>query len=233
MAQKITQTNNSKKLEPGVCKHNHVFEVFLFVNPLGDACLNCEEEVLKFVQQTDKKVYFRFITTSDMQTFNNYIKALDKPISLAERNTLYLAHQEVCKGYKAALLQGKKVGREFLMKIQDYFGRQGNPYSHEKMLEIAQSNRIDTDMWLQDFNSDLTNESIVADAKLARQMQISANPTVVVFDNINYKYGFKIEENITLDNLENLTDQMMVHSEEDLDQDFNQKPTLTCIENNR
>ena len=229
MAQKIIQTNSGKKITPGACKHNHVFEVFLFVNPLGDTCLNCEEEVLNFVQQTDKKVYFRFITTSDMQTFNNYIKALDKPLSLADRNSLYLAHQEVCKGYKAALLQGKKVGREYLMKIQDYFGRQGNPYSHKKMLEIAQSMRLDTDMWLQDFHSDLTQEGIVADAKLARQMQISANPTVVVFDNINYKYGFKLEENITLENLEYLTDQMMVPSEEAMDQEMDQKPILTCI----
>src|SRR5699024_1912043 len=88
MAQKIVQTNSSKKTTPGACKHNHVFEVFLFVNPFGDTCLNCEEEVLKFVQQTDKKVYFRFITTSDMQTFNNYIKELDKPLSLADRNSL-------------------------------------------------------------------------------------------------------------------------------------------------
>lgn len=229
MAQKIVQTNSSKKTTPGACKHNHVFEVFLFVNPFGDTCLNCEEEVLKFVQQTDKKVYFRFITTSDMQTFNNYIKELDKPLSLADRNSLYLAHQEVCKGYKAALLQGKKVGREYLMKIQDYFGRQGNPYSHEKMLELAQSTRLDTDMWLQDIHSDLTQESIVADAKLARQMQISANPTVVVFDNINYKYGFKLEENITLENLEYLTDQMMIPSEEAMDQEMHQKPILTCI----
>lgn len=31
MAQKITETNNSKKLTPGACKHNHVFEVFLFL----------------------------------------------------------------------------------------------------------------------------------------------------------------------------------------------------------
>ncbi|MEY8370822.1 DsbA family protein [Aerococcaceae bacterium 50-4] len=229
MAQKITQTNNSKKLSPSACKLNHVFEVFLFVNPLGDTCLNCEEEVLKFVQQTDKKVYFRFITTSDMQTFNNYIKALNKPLSLSERNALYLAHQEVCKGYKAALLQGKKVGREYLMRIQDYFGRQGNPYSHEKMLEIAHSTRLDTDMWLQDLESELTKESIISDAKLARQMQIAANPTVVIFDNINYKYGFKIEENITLENLEYLTDKMMVQSEEAVTQDNNLRPKLTCI----
>lgn len=229
MAQKITETNNSKKLTPGACKHNHVFEVFLFVNPLGDTCLNSEEEVLNFVRHTDKKVYFRFITTSDMQTFNNYIKTLDNPLSLNDRNSLYLAHQEVCKGYKAALLQGKKVGREYLMKIQDYFGRQGNPYSKEKMLEIAGTTRLDIEMWLQDINSDLTQESIIVDAKLAHQMQISANPTVVIFDNINYQYGFKLEENITLDNLEYITDQMMIHSEEDINQTFANKPQLTCI----
>ena len=97
------------------------------------------------------------------------------------------------------------------------------------MLELASTTRLETEMWLQDIDSDLTQESIVVDAKLARQMQISANPTVVVFDNINYKYGFKLEENITLDNLEYLTDQMMIHSEEDIDQEFVDKPQLTCI----
>lgn len=229
MAQKITQVNNHKDQAPVACKHNHVFEVFLFVNPLGDTCLNCEEEVMKFVNQTDKKVYFRFITTSDMQTFNRYVKATNKSLSLNERNELYLAHQEVCKAYKAALLQGKKVGQEYLMKIQNYFGRQGHPYSHEKMLELAQSKRLDMDMWLQDMDSALTKESMVADAKLARQMQIAANPTVVIFDNINYHYGLKIESNITLENLESLTNQMMRHSEESLDEARKNTSKLICI----
>lgn len=229
MAQKITQVNNHKDQAPVACKHNHVFEVFLFVNPLGDTCLNCEEEVMKFVNQTDKKVYFRFITTSDMQTFNRYVKATNKSLSLNERNELYLAHQEVCKAYKAALLQGKKVGQEYLMKIQNYFGRQGHPYSHEKMLELAQSKRLDMDMWLQDMDSALTKESMVADAKLARQMQIAENPTVVIFDNINYHYGLKIESNITLENLESLTNQMMRHSEESLDEARKNTSKLTCI----
>lgn len=229
MAQKITQVNNHNDQAPVACKHNHVFEVFLFVNPLGDTCLNCEEEVMKFVNQTDKKVYFRFITTSDMQTFNRYVKATNKSLSLNERNELYLAHQEVCKAYKAALLQGKKVGQEYLMKIQNYFGRQGHPYSHEKMLELAQSKRLDMDMWLQDMDSALTKESMVADAKLARQMQIAANPTVVIFDNINYHYGLKIESNITLENLESLTNQMMRHSEESLDEARKNTSKLICI----
>lgn len=230
MAQKITKVNTNKDELTVPCKHNHVFEVFLFVNPLGDTCLNCEEEVLKFVQQTDKKVYFRFITTNDMQTFNNFVKATDKTMSIKERNNLYLAHQEVCKAYKAALLQGKKVGREYLMKIQDYFGRQRNTYSHDKMMELAKETRLDIDMWLQDMDSDLANKSMIADAKLARQMQISVNPTVVIFDNMNYKYGLKVDSNITKDYLEHLTNQMMIHSEKAAEKNEQQaKPRLSCI----
>jgi predicted DsbA family dithiol-disulfide isomerase len=229
MAQKLTQTNAGKDSGIVPCQHNHVFEVFLFVNPLGDACLTCEEEVLKFVNQTDNKVYFRIITTSDMHTFNNYVKALDRPLTLAERNELYLAHQEVCKAYKAALLQGKKVGRGFLMNIQEYFGRQGNPYTHEKMLELAQASRLDMEMWQQDIDSDLTKKGLVADAKLARQMQISVNPTVVIFDNINYKYGLKVESNITQESLESLTNQMMMKSEEAMTLEAKNSPRLTCI----
>ena len=69
------------------------------------------------------------------------------------------------------------------MKIQDYFGRQSNPYSHENAKNLTVLIRT----WLQDIHSDLTQESIVVDAGCC-QMQISANPTVAVFD-INYN-GF-------------------------------------------
>lgn len=198
--------------------HQHIFEFFLFVNPMGTSCLDCEKEVLSFIENTDKKIYFRIITYHDFHLFNDYLKSRNmNNLSIEDRNKLYQAMYHISIGYKAALLQGKKIGRTFLMKMQEHFGNQNEVFSFNRMKELASNlNRFDISMWEEDMSLGMTKEDYSNDLKLARQMQITSNPSLVIFDNQNFRYGVRIEENITAENLDIIANQMINNSEDHL-----------------
>ena len=82
------QTNN-KTLESDA--PHHIFELFLFVNPIGKTCLNCEREVMQFVHDTDKKVYIRFIASNNFQVFSNSLKNKENKSSIIKHNLSFLS----------------------------------------------------------------------------------------------------------------------------------------------
>ncbi|WP_195852528.1 DsbA family protein [Aerococcus sanguinicola] len=195
--------------------HDHVFELFLFVNPMGSNCHSCEEEVLDFMEHTDKRVYYRFIACNDFRLFNEYLKQKNwTKLSLGERNRLYCHMHQIAVGYKAALLQGKKVGRQFLMTMQEHFGLAEEEFTKERMLELAKEARVDLEMWQEDIDSGSALKSYHTDLKIAQQMKIRSNPSLVIFDNLDFRYSLKLDQDITKDNLDYITDQM-IHPTED------------------
>lgn len=212
----MASINNKNSLSGQPTSHQHVFELFLFVNPMGSTCLNCEKEILSFIENTDKKVYFRFITYHDFHLFNEYLKSQNmKNISVEERNTLYQAMYRISLGYKAALLQGKKIGRAFLMKMQKHFGEQREDYSSSRMKELTrQIPRLDVEMWEEDIESGLAKRDYASDINIARQMNIKKYPSLVIFDNLNFRYGVRIEEPVTAESLELIMDQMIHTTDE-------------------
>ena len=57
-----------------------IFELYLFVNPIGYKCYRTEQEVLKFMSSLDgPKVHFRFITFHNFNTVTQYMKRLNLP----------------------------------------------------------------------------------------------------------------------------------------------------------
>ena len=194
--------------------NNHIFEIFLFVNPIDPFCLELEEELLRFVANSDKKIYFRLVSCVDHHFFWNYFKTLAKnKQSLEERNELYQCMYKVSLGYKAALCQGKKRGRTFLMTMQEVFGCQKKSYSLKRMEKYAKKIGLDFDMWMEDLYSKQTREDVLEDLQLSHQMEIVNYPSLVIFDNLNYQYGLRIEDAFTAQDLEELTTQMLPQAE--------------------
>lgn len=222
------QTNN-KTLESDA--PHHIFELFLFVNPIGKTCLNCEREVMQFVHDTNKKVYIRFIASNNFQVFSNSLKNKEnKPHSLHERNDMYYSAHKIAMAFKAGLLQGRKKGRRMLMNMQEHFGKKGHPFSQDELIRIVkQDQTLDLDMWLEDISSPLTLSSYQDDQKLTKQMSIETTPTLVIFDNYNYQYGLKIDRDITAKNIEKVINHMYEMSKTNYHNQPRQKANLRCI----
>ncbi|MCZ0717743.1 DsbA family protein [Aerococcus kribbianus] len=206
---------------------HHIFELFLFVNPIGNHCLNCEKEVMNFVKNTDKKVYIRFVACNNFQVFNESLKHREnRPNSLRERNQMYYSAREIAMAFKAALLQGRKIGRSLLMQLQEHFGQNQHPFSREEMIRIATNNKgVDIDVWLEDIDSPLTVDSFKMDQQLSKQMKIKTTPTLVIFDNSNYSYGLKLEHDINQKTIAEIISQMEAES----DRLNHQKKQKSCL----
>lgn len=199
------QSNNNsyRKLNPS----QHVFELYLFVNPIGLKCLNSEHEVLHFIESLELnegfKVHFRFLTFHNFSTVTQYMKRLNMPTNdLQLRNHIYETIYEASLAYKAALMQGKKRGRKFLMLLQKELNINMAEYSSDLLIEVAKGANLDVEMFLEDKASSFVKSSYDADQKIAQEMNISNNPSLVIFDNFNQQFGVLLEDVINCELIE-------------------------------
>lgn len=194
--------NSYRKLNPS----QHVFELYLFVNPIGLKCLNSEEEVLRFIESLELteglKVHFRFLTFHNFNTVTQYMKRLNMPTNdLVLRNEVYLTIYDASLSYKAALMQGKKRGRKFLMLLQKELNINLKKYTPELVNEVAKGANLDVEMFLEDKASSFVKRSYDADQKIAQEMNITTNPSLVIFDSFNQQYGVLLEDIINCDGI--------------------------------
>lgn len=182
-----------------------VIEIYLFVNPIGSRCYESEKEVLSFVEHLDQKVHFRFIPFYNFQTVASFMQFNQLPEKNLElRNQICNNTYHACLAYKAALMQGKKKGRTFLLTLQKELVENKATFSEALLFQVAELANLDIPMFLEDKESDFAKASYEEDQRIAREMSIKSNPSMVIFDNENDKYGLLVESCITVDLLKKL-----------------------------
>ncbi|MDO4680154.1 MAG: DsbA family protein [Aerococcus sp.] len=212
--------------------HEHLFELFLFINPLDEESLEAEKELLHFIEQSKANVYFRLICYHDYPCIQALRQKLQRTYHQTEAcNELFSIIYQMALAYKAALFQGKKPGRKMLLAMQHYFVNEKHPYSTDAMLQIAKENGLDTDMWLEDLHSDRVKRDYQEDVQLAHQMNITVQPSLVIFDSLNFKYGLKVEESITASDIEDLLNDFEASTDELLDTDVKSHCPLHALPN--
>lgn len=171
-----------------------MLEVYLFVNPLATQCVRDEQNVLRLANDSDKQIQFQFVPLLNINVVQKAlksqgIKASDWQAQNQQSQTLY----RVILDYKAALFQGKKRGRNFLIALQDAMLKAGQHYSEDLVKSVATSCHIDLDMFMEDRNSKLAKQAFHADQRLASEMAITEASSAVVFDCDQYDYGVLLE----------------------------------------
>lgn len=168
--------------------------MYLFVNPLATQCVRDEQNVLRLANDSDKQIQFQFVPLLNINVVQRALKcqgiqAADWQAQNQQSQTLY----RVILDYKAALFQGKKRGRNFLIALQAAMLKAGQRYSEELVKDVAQQCAIDLDMFMEDRNSDLAKQAFHADQRLASEMNITEASSAVVFDCDQYDYGVLLE----------------------------------------
>lgn len=182
-----------------------IIEIYLFVNPIGSKCYTSEKEVLSFVEGLEQKVHFRFIPFHNFQTVTKYMQFHNLPEkNLAFRNQICTSTYQASLAYKAALMQGKKKGRAYLMQLQSELIEDNSLFSENLLIQVAEKVNLDVEMFIEDKNSDFAKASYEEEQRIAREMQIESNPSMVVFDNQNDDYGLLVEDCISVDLLKKL-----------------------------
>ena len=182
--------------------HDKIFELFLFVNPLGTYCYRCENELLKFVRNSEFKVHYHFLTFHNLQTVNQYMKNQKLPVTdLDLRNDIYMKIYDAALSYKAALLQGKRLGHQFLIELQQQIHQQKREYNDDLLEEILNKVEIDKKMFYEDKSSSAVKKAYDRDLQIAQEMNVTHTPSLVIFDNSNQPYGLLLASSITAETI--------------------------------
>lgn len=182
--------------------HEKIFELFLFVNPLGTYCYRCENELLKFVRNSEFKVHYHFLTFHNLQTVNQYMKNQKLPVTdLDLRNDIYMKIYDAALSYKAALLQGKRLGHQFLIELQQQIHQQKREYNDDLLEEILNKVEIDKKMFYEDKSSSAVKKAYDRDLQIAQEMNVTHTPSLVIFDNSNQSYGLLLASSITAETI--------------------------------
>ncbi|PWG00621.1 DsbA family protein [Levilactobacillus bambusae] len=172
-----------------------LLEVYLFINPLSPKCLSSEKNIINLVHHLSEDVSFQFIPLLNMQIVSDTMIQLSlNKNDLATRNRQFQLHYNIILDYKAALFQGKKKGREFLMALQDQIMNNTQPYSEELAVSVANQVGLDLDMFKEDRRSDLAKRAFHADQKLAAEMKVVHSPSAVIYNYEVSDYGLLLED---------------------------------------
>ena len=206
---KTNENSELSRIHPTSSLTERIFDCYLFINPLGKQCYKCEQEVMKFIERTPHKVHVHFLTFHNFKSVTQYMKNNQLNVKNIDlRNEIYTKIYDASLSYKAALLQGKKLGRAFLMELQTQLHLLHKEYTPELLQEIIQIIGLDEKMFYEDKASKLVHQEYEKDQQIAQEMMVETNPSLVIFDNLNQQYGVILHQNINADIIEHVCENL-------------------------
>lgn len=170
-----------------------MLEVYLFVNPLGTNCFACEKQVNQISAQTQSKLQIQFVPMLNLQTINSTFHRLSSEHPALDRNELADQLYQVILDYKAASFQGKRLGRQFFLRLQEKLLGQHQLYSAELGSQVAHDLALDVEMFEEDRRSKLAENAFSADQRLVSEMGIEHPSETVIFDVDDFECGLLME----------------------------------------
>lgn len=205
---KTNENSELSRIHP-TSSTERIFDCYLFINPLGKQCYKCEQEVMKFIKRTPHKVHVHFLPFHNFKSVTQYMKNKQLNVKNIDlRNEIYTKIYDASLSYKAALLQGKKLGRAFLMELQTQLHLLHKEYTPELLQEIIQIIGLDEKMFYEDKASKLVHQEYEKDQQIAQEMMVETNPSLVIFDNLNQQYGVILHQNINADIIEHVCENL-------------------------
>ncbi|MRX73624.1 DsbA family protein [Bacillus lacus] len=178
-------------------------EIYMFIDPLSPDCWALEPVIKKLQIQYGRFFTLRHILSGRLETLNSASgKAPEK---------LRLQHtKKNCEGslwgdnkfsspyisslaIKAAELQGRKAGLNFLRKLQEVlFIEEQNVTTQQVLLEIASSIGLETEEFISDILSASASKALQCDFNITSEMEVHEVPTIAFFNERVDDEGIKI-----------------------------------------
>lgn len=176
-----------------------MYEVFFFVNPIGINCYESEQEIIRAINESKKKVVYHFIPIANLNTIRNDIRARNlKSGNLNLFNKVSAHTFNAIKDYHTLkLIKGNKIARQFLLQLQKAINDDKQEYSFDVVKNILNNLNISVAKFIETRKSTYTQLSINKDSKLAKELKVETTPTTFVFNYDCDNYGLMIEGNVT------------------------------------
>lgn len=179
-----------------------MFELYLFINPLGQKCLKSEYDLMQVYQQISENIDVHILPFNNVgisQTFFEQM-CIENP-NLAARNEIFQKIYLASLAYKAAKMQSKKTGREFLLALQESFSGAVGDFNRENMIDVAKTVLLDIDVFLSDLDSDLVKKLYLKDQSIAHEMNVVQTPTLVIYEHQTASAEYICGSDINVNNI--------------------------------
>ncbi|AWM16484.1 protease adaptor protein SpxH [Bacillus inaquosorum] len=221
-------TNYQHELYFAHC-HGHPkkpLEIYMFVDPLCPECWSLEPVIKKLKIRYGRFFTLRLIASASLTALNKKRKkhllaeAWEKIASRSgmscDGNVWLEQDQPLSSPYMAALafkaaeLQGRKAGMQFLRNMQEsLFVSKKNITDENVLLEIAEKTSLDLEEFKKDLHSQSAVKALQCDMKIAAEMDVSVNPTLTFFNTQHEDEGLKVPGSYSYDVYEEILFEML------------------------
>jgi len=163
-------------------------EIYVFIDPLCPDSWLIEPYIRKLSVEYGRFFTIRPVISSHPKVVGDNTNMLRGPThkqwrvnrSQISDNTLFFP--SVSLAIKAAELQGKNAGRNFLRKVQEnFFLKSENIADLEILMQCAEDVALDMSEFKKDLHSASVQKAFQCDLKMSNEMDVKETPTIVFF----------------------------------------------------
>lgn len=172
-----------------------MFEIFLFINPIGIYCYDTEKLIRNTVDELGIDVCYHYIPIANVCLVkDDIIRRRKDGQKLPDISSISTVTYEALRNYHAIKLSyGNKKARRYLYELQKYLSKDVSVYSPELFQKIIDKLNIKASTINTIKQGDYLRASIEDDQKLANQWNIKSTPTIVLFDENDDQNGVLLD----------------------------------------
>lgn len=172
-----------------------MFEIFLFINPIGIYCYDTEKLIRNTVDELGIDVCYHYIPIANVCLVkDDIIRRRKDGQKLPDISSISTVTYEALRNYHAIKLSyGNKKARRYLYELQKYLSKDASVYSPELFQKIIDKLNIKASTINTIKQGDYLRASIEDDQKLANQWNIKSTPTIVLFDENDDQNGVLLD----------------------------------------
>ncbi|MDF7638548.1 DsbA family protein [Lactobacillus sp. ESL0791] len=180
-----------------------MFEVFLFINPIGIYCYDTENLIKKTIDDLNVDVCFHYIPLVNSEVIkSDIIRRTKDGQNISNISKYTIAAYQSLKYYHAIKLNyGNKKARSFLFQLQKAINRNFAVYTPALPIKIAKELKLDSKSITSYQDTNYIFDSINEDKMLAKKYDIKHIPTTIIFNESDTYNGILLEGRVAYNNL--------------------------------
>lgn len=180
-----------------------MFEIFLFVNPLGTKCYQNAQTVMSALHEQQLSACYHLVPVVSLANIQAYLKqGSECPGCLSQFNHAAKAMKDAqTVFYVLKLLAGNKKARHFIFDLQSSL-LTNRSFSPQLTKQILQALGISPQIIANHRESRFVERARQHDQKLIEQFQVRATPTTVIYNYEQNQTGYLFEGSISRPDLE-------------------------------
>lgn len=172
-------------------------EIYFFHDPLCSKCWDFDTYLKKLSIEYGRFFTIRSVIVNHLMVLNvqnspfGSMHAFGNQTSYPQQTEA--SYLSIIQAIKAAELQGKNAGRNFLRRIQEhYFVLKNNIQDLSILIRCAKDSNLDVEEFLRDLNSESAKRASQCDLRVTKEMEVDQTPTVVFFNHLGEEDGIKV-----------------------------------------